>query len=84
MIDRIGGLFEKPKGEPTQIFDFNFGALDEIFGSMLDKNDPAKRGNREKDQPEHPTKIAHSPIVRVYAFPRKGAACSHRLLKPAV
>jgi hypothetical protein len=79
-IGRTGGLLEKPKCEPAQIFDFNLSALNEIFGSMLDHDDPAKRGNREKDQPEHPAKIAHSPIVRVCAIPRKRAACSYLLL----
>ncbi len=30
---------------------------------MFDENDPAKRGNRKKRQPEHQTKIAHSAIL---------------------
>jgi hypothetical protein len=41
-------LFKKPRGEPSQVFDLDLGAIDEIFGSVLDKNDPAKSGNREK------------------------------------
>jgi hypothetical protein len=62
---------EKPEGEPSEVFDFYLGALEEILGSMLDKNDPAKRGHHEKDQPEHQTKIAHPPTVRVSGFHRK-------------
>ena len=64
-------LLEKPEREPSQVFDFDFGAFDEILGSVFYQNDPAKRGNREKDQPEHPTKIAHCPILRVSGFGRK-------------
>jgi hypothetical protein len=62
---------EKPEGEPAEIFDFYLGALEEILGSMLDKNDPAKGGHHEKDQPEHQTKIAHPSTVRVRGFHRK-------------
>jgi hypothetical protein len=40
---------EKPEGEPSEVFDFYLGALEEILGSMLDKNDPAKGGHHEKD-----------------------------------
>jgi hypothetical protein len=40
---------EKPEGEPAEVFDFYLGALEEILGSMLDKNDPAKGGHHEKD-----------------------------------
>jgi hypothetical protein len=38
---------------------------------MLDKDDPAKGGHHEKDQPEHQTKVAHPPTVRVRGFHRK-------------
>lgn len=63
-------LLEKARCEPTQVFELNFGALNEVFGSVLDEYHPAKRGNREKGQPEHPTKIPHLPIVRVRGFDR--------------
>jgi len=39
---------KKPGGEPSQVFDLDLGAIDEIIGSVLDKNDPAESGNREK------------------------------------
>ena len=54
-------------------FSISIFALDEIFGPVLDKNYPAKRGNREKDQPEHQTKIAHLPILSISGFDRKRA-----------
>jgi hypothetical protein len=41
-------LLEKPRCEPSQVFDFDLGAIDEIFGAVFDKNDPAKSGDREK------------------------------------
>jgi hypothetical protein len=41
-------LLKKPRGEPSQVFDLDLGAIDEIFGSVLDKNNPTKGGNREK------------------------------------
>jgi hypothetical protein len=56
-------LLEKPEGEPSQVFDFNLGAFQKILGSVLYHYDPAKSGNREKRQPEHPTKIPHLPII---------------------
>ena len=41
-------LLKKPGCEPSQVFDLDLGAIDEIFGSVLDKNNPTKSGNREK------------------------------------
>jgi hypothetical protein len=41
-------LLKKPGCEPSQVFDLDLGAIDEIFGSVLDKNNPTKGGNREK------------------------------------
>ena len=67
----LSRLLEKPEREPSQILDFDFGAFDEILGSVFYQNDPAKRGNREKDQPEHQTKIAHYVTLRVSGFGRK-------------
>jgi hypothetical protein len=40
---------EKPEGEPAEVFDFYLGAFEEILGTMLDKDDPAKGGHHEKD-----------------------------------
>ncbi|MBV8141001.1 MAG: hypothetical protein JO279_02465 [Verrucomicrobia bacterium] len=38
-----------------QVFEFNLAALDKIVRPVLDKHDPAERGNREKNKPEHQT-----------------------------
>src|ERR1700722_8546869 len=68
---RPSRLLEKPRGKPAQIFDFNLCSFEEILGSVLYKNDPTKRGNREKGCPERQTKVEHLAILRVSGFNRK-------------
>jgi hypothetical protein len=41
-------LLEKPEREPSQVFDFDFGAFDEILGSVFYQNDPTKRRDHKK------------------------------------
>jgi hypothetical protein len=45
-------FLEKPGGEPSQILNLDLRALDEVFRSMLNHDDPAKRCDREKNKPE--------------------------------
>jgi hypothetical protein len=45
-------LLEKLGGHPSEVLYLDFRALDEIFGSVLDNDDPAKRSDREKAKPE--------------------------------
>jgi hypothetical protein len=77
-------LLKKARCEPSQVFDLDLGAIDEIFGSVLDENDPTKSGNCEKCYPKHETKIPHSPILPVSGFDRKKlrippkSACENR------
>ena len=42
------GSLKKTESEPSQIFDFNLGALDEILGSVFYQNDPTKRRDHKK------------------------------------
>jgi hypothetical protein len=42
------GSLKKTEGEPSQIFDFNLGALYEILGSVFYQNNPTKRGDHKK------------------------------------
>jgi hypothetical protein len=41
-------LLEESECEPSQIFDFNPSALNEILRSVFYQNDPAKGGNDKK------------------------------------
>src|SRR5271165_1029271 len=61
LIRTFGGsrLLEKAGGRPSQVLYLDFRALDEIFGSMLYDNDPAKRSGHEKAKPEQQTEITH-------------------------
>src|SRR5271165_1052539 len=62
-------LLEKAGGHPSQVLYLDFRALDEIFGSMLYNNDPAKRSDREKAKPEQQTEITHAAkIVLSFGF----------------
>ncbi len=68
LVRRIHGfvrsrLLENPGGQPSQVLYLDFRALDDIFRSMLYNDDPAKRRDREKGQPEQQTKIAHAVIM---------------------
>ena len=64
-----GRFLEKPGGHPSQVLHLDFRALDEIFGSMLYNNDPAKRSDHEKAKPEQQTEITHGArIVLSFEF----------------
>ena len=45
-------LFWRPKEEPLKVFDFDSRSLNEVFGTMLDDNDPTERRARKKDKPK--------------------------------
>jgi hypothetical protein len=62
-------LLEKPRGQPSQVLYLDLRALDEIFGSVLYNDDPAKRSDREKAKPEQQTEITHAgKIVLSFEF----------------
>src|SRR5580704_16729663 len=62
-------LLEKSRWHPSQVFYLDFRALDEIFGSVLYNDDPAKRSDREKAKPEQQTEITHAAkIVLSFGF----------------
>jgi hypothetical protein len=49
---QLARLFCRPKDQPLKVFDFDSRSFSEVFGTMLDDNNPTERCARKKDKPK--------------------------------